>query len=94
MPGSTRRAPSIRTPGATASTQGAAAPQHPKSALQEWAAAHNRRPPDYEVIDRSGPDHAPRFTVKASIGTLAEATAEGSSKQERKPRRRRRCWRS
>lgn len=63
-------------------TQGSAAPQHPKSALQEWAAAHNRRTPMYEIIDRSGPHHAPRFTVKASIGALAEATAEGSSKQE------------
>ena len=58
------------------------APQHPKSALQEWAAAHNRRAPAYEVIERSGPHHAPRFTVKASIGALAEAVAEGSSKQE------------
>ncbi len=58
------------------------APQHPKSALQEWAAAHNRRTPTYDVVDRSGPSHAPRFTVKASIGTLAEATAEGASKQE------------
>ncbi len=58
------------------------APQHPKSALQEWAAAHNRRPPDYAIIDRSGPHHAPQFTVKVSIGKLAEASATGSSKQE------------
>ena len=58
------------------------APQHPKSALLEWAAAHKRRTPSYEVTDRSGPDHAPRFTVKAAIGTFAEATATGSSKQE------------
>jgi len=58
------------------------APRHPKSALQEWAAAHNRRPPEYEVVDRSGPNHAPRFTVKVSLGKLAEATAEGASKQE------------
>jgi ribonuclease-3 len=62
-------------------TQGTA-PQHPKSALQEWAAANSRRTPTYEVVDRSGPHHAPRFTVKASIGALAEATATGSSKQE------------
>ena len=61
---------------------GSAAPQHPKSALQEWAAANNRKPPAYEVVDRSGPGHAPRFTVKASIPKLAEATAEGGSKQE------------
>ncbi|MET0248048.1 MAG: ribonuclease III [Sphingomonas sp.] len=60
----------------------AQAPKHPKSALQEWAAAHNRRPPEYEVIDRSGPNHAPRFTVKVVIGKLADATAEGTSKQE------------
>ena len=56
------------------------APQHPKSALQEWAAAHNRRPPAYEIVDRAGPHHAPRFTVKVTIGKLAEATGEGTSK--------------
>lgn len=60
----------------------AKAPQHPKSALQEWAAAHNRRAPEYAVVDRSGPNHAPRFTVKVSIGTLADASAQGTSKQE------------
>ena len=60
----------------------ARAPVHPKAALQEWAAAHNRRPPIYEVIDRSGPGHAQRFVVKVEIGKLGEATGEGSSKQE------------
>lgn len=58
------------------------APQHPKSALQEWAAANNRRPPDYAIIDRSGPQHAPVFTVRVTIGKLAEASATGTSKQE------------
>jgi len=58
------------------------APKHPKSALQEWAAANNRKAPVYEVTDRSGPNHAPRFTVKVSVGKFAEATAEGTSKQE------------
>ncbi|MBA4040654.1 MAG: ribonuclease III [Sphingobium sp.] len=58
------------------------APQHPKSALQEWAAAHQRRPPEYAIVERSGPHHAPRFTVKVAIGKLAEAVAEGASKQE------------
>lgn len=60
----------------------AAAPKHPKSTLQEWAAANNRRPPEYELLDRSGPGHAPRFRVRAVIGKLAEAEGEGSSKQE------------
>lgn len=60
----------------------ARAPQHPKSALQEWAAAHNRKAPAYEVTDRSGPHHAPRFTVRVSLGTFAQAEASGTSKQE------------
>ncbi|WP_112381557.1 ribonuclease III [Sphingomonas carotinifaciens] len=60
----------------------AKAPQHPKSALQEWAAASNRKPPEYEVTDRSGPQHAPRFTVTVRVGKSAEATASGANKQE------------
>lgn len=59
-----------------------AAPRHPKSALQEWAAANNRRAPTYALVDRSGPDHAPRFTVRADVGPAGEASATGSSKQE------------
>jgi ribonuclease-3 len=48
----------------------------------EWAAAHHRKPPDYRVISRSGPDHAPEFFVSASIAHAGEASAHGSSKQE------------
>ena len=58
------------------------APRHPKSELQEWAAARNRKPPVYTVTDRSGPHHAPRFTIHVSVGSAGEAIAEGSSKQE------------
>ncbi len=58
------------------------APRHPKSALQEWAAANNRRPPVYIISDRSGPHHAPRFTVTVSLGSAGEASATGASKQE------------
>jgi len=58
------------------------APQHPKSALQEWAAANNRKPPEYRVSDRGGPAHAPHFTVDVSIPNLAKASGEGASKQE------------
>lgn len=60
----------------------AAAPQHPKSALQEWAAANDRRPPAYELVGRTGPQHAPRFAVKVSIKGVGEAEAEGPSKQD------------
>ncbi|HEU4968568.1 ribonuclease III [Sphingomonas sp.] len=58
------------------------APQHPKSALQEWAAAHRRKPPAYTVTAREGPQHNPRFTVTVSIKGAGEASAEGTSKQE------------
>ena len=56
--------------------------KHPKSALQEWAAGNRRRMPEYKVIDRSGPDHAARFTVSVSIHGIGEAQATANSKQE------------
>ena len=58
------------------------APKHPKSALQELAAARNWATPEYEVARKSGAHHAPRFTVRVAIKNVGEATAEGSSKQE------------
>ncbi|WP_229664406.1 ribonuclease III [Sphingomonas metalli] len=61
---------------------GGKAPQHPKSALQEWAAAAGRRPPEYTLLDRSGPGHAPRFTVAVAIGSFARAEATAGNKQE------------
>jgi len=60
----------------------ATAPKHPKSALQEWAAANRRKPPEYELTDRSGPHHALRFTVMVSIKGVGEASATGASKQD------------
>jgi ribonuclease-3 len=56
--------------------------KHPKSALQEWAAGNRRQMPHYEVTDRSGPDHAARFTVRVSIRNVGEAEATASSKGE------------
>jgi ribonuclease-3 len=58
------------------------APQHPKSGLQELAAARGRKPPVYELVSRTGAHHNPKFTVRVSVGKLGEAIAEGSSKQE------------
>jgi ribonuclease-3 len=58
------------------------APRHPKSLLHEWAEANRRKAPVYSIIDRSGPDHAPRFKVRVSLGSAGEATASGSSRQE------------
>ena len=58
------------------------APQHPKSALQELAAAKGVKAPLYEVVSRTGAHHAPKFTVRVTVRTLGEASAEGTSKQE------------
>ena len=59
---------------------GAGESKHPKSALQEWAAGSRRKPPEYEVVDRSGPDHAAQFTVRVSVHKVGEAKATASSK--------------
>jgi hypothetical protein len=53
-----------------------------KTALQEWAQAKGDLPPDYIEVARSGPDHAPVFTIAATLqsGESAQATA-GSKRQ-------------
>ncbi|MFA6219236.1 MAG: ribonuclease III [Erythrobacter sp.] len=61
---------------------GAGHAKHPKSALQEWAAGNQRRPPEYEVIDRSGPDHAASFTVRVRVHKVGEAEGTAGSKGE------------
>jgi ribonuclease-3 len=61
---------------------GAGARKHPKSALQEWAAGNQRKAPEYAVVERRGPDHAARFTVRVSVKNVGEVTAEGPSKQD------------
>jgi ribonuclease-3 len=56
--------------------------KHPKSALQEWAAGNRRKAPEYRLVERSGPDHAARFTVAVAINGVGEAQAFAASKQE------------
>lgn len=58
------------------------APKHPKSALQEWANARGLRSPEYLVVDRSGPQHAPVFRVQVTLRGREPIEAEGSNKQE------------
>lgn len=61
---------------------GAGIRKHPKSALQEWAAGNQRKPPEYEVVERSGPDHAAQFTVRVSVHRVGEAEGSATSKSE------------
>lgn len=56
--------------------------KHPKSALQEWAAGNRRKVPEYRLVERSGPDHAAKFTVAVGVKGVGEVEATGSSKQE------------
>jgi ribonuclease-3 len=57
-------------------------PKHPKAMLQEWTAAQKRRPPEYRIVETSGPDHARRFTVAVAVKGIGESTGSGNSKQE------------
>ena len=58
------------------------APKHPKSAVQEWAAARALKAPEYRLVNRHGPHHNPRFVVELAVAHLPPVQAEGSSKQE------------
>jgi ribonuclease-3 len=59
----------------------AAPPSDPKTALQEWAQARGFGLPAYRLVETTGPDHAPRFTVAARVAELEEASATASSKR-------------
>lgn len=54
----------------------------PKSSLQNWALKRRLGMPDYLVIDRQGPDHAPQFTVEVTVRGHAPAQGRGRSRQE------------
>ena len=54
----------------------------PKSRLQEWALKRRRGMPIYAVVDRQGPDHAPRFTIEVQVRGEAPARGDGANKQE------------
>ncbi len=51
-------------------------PKDAKSALQELAHRRHGAAPVYAITDRSGPPHAPLFTVTVTVG---EATGTGSA---------------
>jgi ribonuclease-3 len=50
----------------------------PKTALQERAAAMGLGVPEYELLKKAGPDHAPLFICRVRVGT-AEADGSGTT---------------
>jgi len=54
----------------------------PKTNLQELALSMGPNVPNYTVVDRSGPDHKPTFTIRVTVEELGEALGEGTSKKE------------
>lgn len=54
----------------------------PKTELQESASAAGFGSPEYMVLDRSGPDHDPSFTIKVNVDGLGKAEGNGKSKKE------------
>lgn len=53
-----------------------------KTALQEWAQARGLKPPVYAQVARTGPDHAPIFTIEAQLANGARADATAPSKRQ------------
>ena len=52
-----------------------------KTRLQEWSQGRGLGLPDYRVIERSGPDHAPEFVVEVAINNVEPVRARGASKR-------------
>jgi ribonuclease-3 len=53
----------------------------PKTALQEWAQARGLPAPLYRETARSGPDHAPEFTISVEVPGYRNAEAKGFAKR-------------
>ncbi|MDO5756125.1 MAG: ribonuclease III [Rhodobacterales bacterium] len=53
-----------------------------KTSLQEWAQARGMAPPSYVETARSGPDHAPVFTIAARLENGTEQSATAGSKRQ------------
>jgi ribonuclease III len=52
-----------------------------KTTLQEWAQSKGLEPPSYVEVGRTGPDHAPEFTISVQLGDFEPTVAVGNSKK-------------
>ncbi len=51
----------------------------PKSFLQEWTLKRYKELPEYNLLNQSGPDHDPVFSVELSFKEYKKTTEEGKS---------------
>ena len=58
-----------------------APPQDAKTTLQEWAQGRGLPLPSYDIIDRTGPDHAPEFRVSVTVEGHRPVEGSGPSKR-------------
>jgi ribonuclease-3 len=56
-------------------------PVDSKTALQEWAQARGLPVPTYEIIERTGPDHAPQFRIQVTVQGYPAVDTVGSSRR-------------
>ncbi len=60
-------------------------PKDPKTALQEWALKRALALPAYDVVEQSGPSHAPHFVIRVRVGDAVgrgEAGSKRAAEQE------------
>lgn len=60
---------------------GQAARADAKTTLQEWAQARGLEVPGYTLVERTGPDHAPEFTIAVDLSGFERISATGPSKK-------------
>lgn len=54
----------------------------PKTALQEFVQARGETTPQYDIIKREGPDHAPEFTIAVTLASGERAEAKAGAKRQ------------
>lgn len=56
-------------------------PEDAKTTLQEWAQGRGFPLPDYRETGRSGPDHAPQFTIAVRVADFPPEEGDGPTKR-------------
>lgn len=53
-----------------------------KSSLQELIQKRHKRPPDYELLKETGPEHSKLFTIRVYLGSKTLGLGSGKNKKE------------